>query len=117
MEVLLLLVFVSLTLAVGAVLCFGYSVKQGDAEQAERLSLMPLEPNRTAEGRSSSGPLVRGLEPNRTAEGRSSSGPLARGLEPNRTAEGRSSSGPLARGLESEKSSLAPARPAQEKPG
>jgi DNA repair photolyase len=40
-----------------------------------------LEPNRPAEGRSSSGPLVRGLEPNRTAEGRSSSGPLVRGLE------------------------------------
>ena len=98
MEVLLLLVFVSLTLAVGAVLCFGSSVKQGDAAQAERLSLMPLEPNRSAEGRSSSGPLVRGLEPNRSAEGRSSSGPLVRGLE-------------------SEKSSLAPARPAQEKPG
>jgi penicillin-binding protein 1A len=59
-----------------------------------------LEPNRSAEGRSSSGPLVRGLEPNRSAEGRSSSGPLVRGLEPNRSAEGRSSSGPLVRGLE-----------------
>jgi nitrogen fixation-related uncharacterized protein len=43
MEVLLLLVFVSLTLALGAMLCFVYSVRQGDAEQAERLSLMPLE--------------------------------------------------------------------------
>jgi putative protease len=40
-----------------------------------------LEPNRSAEGRSSSGPLVRGHEPNRSAEGRSSSGPLVRGLE------------------------------------
>jgi hypothetical protein len=40
-----------------------------------------LEPNRSAEGRSSSGPLVRGLEPNRSAEGRSSSGPLVRGLD------------------------------------
>jgi radical SAM protein with 4Fe4S-binding SPASM domain len=60
----------------------------------------PHEPNRSAEGRSSSGPLVRGHEPNRSAEGRSSSGPLVRGLEPNRSAEGRSSSGPLVRGLE-----------------
>jgi PAS domain-containing protein len=57
------------------------------------------EPNRSAEGRSSSGPLVRGPEPNRSAEGRSSSGPLVRGPEPNRSAEGRSSSGPLVRGL------------------
>jgi len=40
-----------------------------------------LEPNRSAEGRSTSGPLVRGLEPNRSAEGRSTSGPLVRGLE------------------------------------
>ncbi len=40
-----------------------------------------LEPDRPAEGRSSSGPLVRGLEPDRPAEGRSSSGPLVRGLE------------------------------------
>jgi asparagine synthase (glutamine-hydrolysing) len=67
-----------------------------------------LEPIRSAEGRSSSGPLVRGLEPNRPAEGRSSSGPLVRGLEPNRPAEGRSSSGPLVRGLE---------RPALPSPG
>jgi hypothetical protein len=44
--------------------------------------VVALEPNRSAEGRSSSGPLVRGLEPNRSAEGRSSSGPLVRGLEP-----------------------------------
>ncbi len=62
--------------------------------------LLALEPNRPAEGRSTSGPLVRGLEPNRPAEGRSTSGPLVRGLEPNRPAEGRSSSGPLVRGLE-----------------
>jgi glycolate oxidase iron-sulfur subunit len=39
------------------------------------------EPNRSAEGRSSSGPLVRGHEPNRSAEGRSSSRPLVRGPE------------------------------------
>jgi hypothetical protein len=69
----------------------------GGAPSASELS---LEPNRPAEGRSSSGPLVRGLEPDRPAEGRSSSGPLVRGLEPNRPAEGRSSSGPLVRGLE-----------------
>jgi spermidine synthase len=40
-----------------------------------------LEPNRPAEGRATSGPLVRGLEPNRPAEGRATSGPLVRGLE------------------------------------
>ncbi len=40
-----------------------------------------LEPNRSAEGRSTGGPLVRGLEPNRSAEGRSTGGPLVRGLE------------------------------------
>jgi RNA polymerase sigma-70 factor (ECF subfamily) len=41
----------------------------------------PLEPNQPAEGRSASGPLVRGLEPDQPAEGRSTSGPLVRGLE------------------------------------
>ncbi len=64
------------------------------------LALLALEPNRSAEGRTPSGPLVRGLEPNRPAEGRTPSGPLVRGLEPNRSAEGRSTSGPLVRGLE-----------------
>ncbi len=58
-----------------------------------------LEPNRSAEGRTTSGPLVRGLEPNRSAEGRTTGGPLVRGLEPNRSAEGRTTSGPLVRGL------------------
>jgi CheY-like chemotaxis protein/nitrogen-specific signal transduction histidine kinase len=53
----------------------------GPGKGAEFRVTLPLEPNRTTEGRSSSGPLVRGLEPNRTAEGRSSSGPLVRGLE------------------------------------
>ncbi len=57
-----------------------------------------LEPDQPAEGRSSSGPLVRGLEPDQPAEGRSTSGPLVRGLEPDRSAEGRSTSGPLVRG-------------------
>ncbi len=64
----------------------------------DHLSL--LEPNLLAEGRTPSGPLVRGLEPNRSAEGRTPSGPLVRGLEPNRSAEGRTPSGPLVRGLE-----------------
>ncbi len=58
-----------------------------------------LEPNQSAEGRSTGGPLVRGLEPNQSAEGRSTSGPLGRGLEPNQSAEGLSSSGSL-EGLE-----------------
>jgi hypothetical protein len=50
-------------------------------DEAIELSTARLEPHRPAEGRSSSGPLVRGLEPHRPAEGRSSSGPLVRGLD------------------------------------
>ncbi len=38
-----------------------------------------LEPNRPAEGRTPSGPLVRGLEPNRPAEGRTPGDLLVRG--------------------------------------
>ncbi len=77
-----------------------------DAACRHRPDAIVLEPQRTAEGRSPSGPLVRGLEPQRTAEGRSSSGPLVRGLEPQRTAEGRSPSGPLVRGLDSRSTRL-----------
>ncbi len=43
MNVLVLPVFVSLVLVAGAVLALLYSVKQGDHEHAERLSLLPLE--------------------------------------------------------------------------
>ena len=43
MEILVLLAFVSLVLLGFALLCFGYSMRAGDHEQSERLSLMPLE--------------------------------------------------------------------------
>lgn len=43
MEIVLALVFVCLVFVAGALLAFGYSVRHGDHEQAERLSLMPLE--------------------------------------------------------------------------
>jgi hypothetical protein len=42
-NVLVLQVFVSLMLVVGAVVLFAYSVKQADHEHADRLSLFPLE--------------------------------------------------------------------------
>ncbi len=43
MEVLILQVFVSLLLVVGAVLLFTFSVKQRDHEHQNRLALLPLE--------------------------------------------------------------------------
>ena len=47
MNVLVLQVFVSLMLVVGAVVLFAYSVKQADHEHADRLSLFPLEEDGT----------------------------------------------------------------------
>ncbi len=43
MNVLILQVFVSLMLVLGAVLALLYSVKQADHEHSDRLSLLPLE--------------------------------------------------------------------------
>ncbi len=43
MEIVLGLVFVCLVLVAGALLAVGYSIHAGDHEQAERMSLMPLE--------------------------------------------------------------------------
>jgi hypothetical protein len=45
MNVLVLQVFVSLMLVAGAVLLFVYSVRHRDFEHADRLSLLPLEPD------------------------------------------------------------------------
>jgi hypothetical protein len=42
-NVLVLQVFVSLMLVLGAVLLFAYSVRHRDHEHADRLSLIPLE--------------------------------------------------------------------------
>lgn len=43
MEVLVLEIFVSLVLVVGALLLFAHSAKQRDHEHADRLALLPLE--------------------------------------------------------------------------
>lgn len=50
MSVLVLQVFVSLMLVTGAVLLFVYSVRQRDYEQADRLSLLPLEADAPSKG-------------------------------------------------------------------
>ena len=42
MEVLILQVFVSLMLVVGALVLFGFSMRQRDHEHADRLSLLPM---------------------------------------------------------------------------
>ncbi len=46
MNVLVLMVFVSLSLVGGAVLALLLSVKQGDPDHADRLSLLPVEEER-----------------------------------------------------------------------
>jgi len=53
MEILLGLVFICLVLVAGALLAFGYSVHCGDHEQAERMSLMPLDEGEQAPSRES----------------------------------------------------------------
>jgi hypothetical protein len=46
-DVIVVLVFVSLVLVGFAVLLFAYSVRQADHEHADRLSLLPIEDERT----------------------------------------------------------------------
>ncbi len=43
MNVVVLMVFVSLLLVTGGILALAWSVKQGDPEHSDRLSLLPLE--------------------------------------------------------------------------
>jgi hypothetical protein len=43
MEILIVQIFVSLLLVAGAIVLFAYSVKQGDPEHADRLSILPLD--------------------------------------------------------------------------
>ena len=43
MNVVVLQVFVSLMLVVGSLVLLAYSVKRGDHEHADRLSLLPIE--------------------------------------------------------------------------
>ncbi len=45
MEILIMQVFVSLLLGAGSVLLFLYTAKQRDFEHADRLALMPIEPD------------------------------------------------------------------------
>jgi hypothetical protein len=45
-EVVVLQVFVSLTLVAGSVLLFAFTCRQRDFEHADRLALLPLEPER-----------------------------------------------------------------------
>ncbi len=47
MDVIPLLVFCSLVLVAASILLFLYSVKQGDHEHVDRLSLLPLEEERS----------------------------------------------------------------------
>lgn len=49
MNILILLIFVSAVLVVGALLLFAISVKNEDFDHAEKLSLMPLEDEDHAE--------------------------------------------------------------------
>ena len=42
MDILIVQVFVSLLLVVGGVLALAYSIKSGDPEHADRLSILPL---------------------------------------------------------------------------
>ncbi len=47
MDVLGLQIFVSLVLVAGAVVLFAWSAKQGDHDQGDRLSLLPMEDDDT----------------------------------------------------------------------
>ena len=58
MNVLLLQVFVSLMLVLSAVLALLYSVKQADHENADRLSLLPLEDDQGTRAAAAAGPAV-----------------------------------------------------------
>jgi hypothetical protein len=58
-----MLVFISLVLVVGALLFFGYSVRQGDLEHGDRLTLLPLEPDEAeAPARADSRPREEGVK-------------------------------------------------------
>jgi Cytochrome oxidase maturation protein cbb3-type len=48
-EVIVILVFISLVLVVGALLFFIISVRQGDLEHGDRLTLLPLEQDDSTE--------------------------------------------------------------------
>jgi hypothetical protein len=48
MEVVILQVFVSLMLVLGAGLLFGFTVRQHDFDHADRLALLPLEESNDA---------------------------------------------------------------------
>lgn len=51
MEVVILLVFVSFVLVIGAVVFFAWSVREGTHQHADRLALLPLEDDHGASAR------------------------------------------------------------------
>lgn len=51
MSVIILQVFVSLMLVVGALLLLAFSLKHSDHEHADRLSLLPMEEEETVPGK------------------------------------------------------------------
>lgn len=61
MNVVVLQVFVSLTLVASSILLFLHSVKQADHEHADRLSLLPMEQDRTQQAPARQGSASAGL--------------------------------------------------------
>jgi hypothetical protein len=55
MDVLIVLVFVSIVLLVGALMFLGKGMHQGDYEHGDRLSLLPLEDDRGVEDEEAEG--------------------------------------------------------------
>ncbi len=63
MDVIPLLVFCSLVLGALGVLAFLYSVRQGDSEHADRLSLLPLEEDASPESKKGESAGEGGMDP------------------------------------------------------
>ncbi len=63
MDILGLQIFVSLVLVVGAVVLFAWSAKQGDHDQGDRLSLLPMEDDAQPASLPGSSPAMNPLAP------------------------------------------------------
>lgn len=55
MDILIVQVFVSLLLVVGGVVALAYSIKSGDPEHADRLSILPLSDDNNEASRENRG--------------------------------------------------------------